>query len=145
MCYRCATNPSIHHHCHCIATVSSLLSHCGVTFTVTLSRFRRCHCDVAFIVTLSQCRCRSRVVAVPLLSHCRSVALSSPRGVIVAVMSLRGCGCGCGHGCIMVVVIMVVVVVMLWLSPSLLRHCGYCCHGHGCVVVVVIVASWLLP
>src|SRR6266850_873701 len=52
MCYHCATNPSIHHHCRRVAAVSSPLSHHGVTFTVTSSQFRRCHCDVAFIVAL---------------------------------------------------------------------------------------------
>src|SRR6266850_1441390 len=76
MCYHCATNPSIHHRCRRIAAVSSLLSHHGVTFTVTSLWFHRCHCDVAFIVALLRCRCRSRVVAVPLLSHCRSFVVA---------------------------------------------------------------------
>src|SRR6267142_1818979 len=99
MCYHCATNPSIHHRCCCITTVSSPLSHHGVTFTVTLSWFRCCHCDVAFIVALLQCHCRSRVVVVPSLSHCRGfvvtimVSLSSShcRGFVIAIVVSPSC------------------------------------------------------
>src|SRR6266850_2971821 len=94
MCYHCATNPSIHHHCRRITAISSPLSHHGVTFTVTSLRFRRCHCDVAFIVALLWCCCHSRVIAVPLLLHCRSFVIAimvSPlsshcRGFVVAVV-----------------------------------------------------------
>src|SRR6266850_1554690 len=112
MCYHCATNPSIHHHCCHITTVSSLLSHHGVTFTVTLSQFRHCHCDVAFIVTLLRCCCRSRVVAVPSLLHCR--------GFVVAVMvSPSSSHC---HGFVVVAVLPLSshcrsVVVTVSLSP----------------------------
>src|SRR6267142_2518187 len=99
MCYHCATNPSIHHCCRCVATISSLLSHHGVTFTVTSSWFHRCHCDVTFIVALLWCRCRSCVVAVPSLSHCRGFVVAvmvSPlslhcHGFVVAVMVLPLC------------------------------------------------------
>src|SRR6266850_5632958 len=78
MCYHCATNPSIHHHCCRVTAVSSLLSHHGVTF----------------IVALLQCRCRSHVVAVPSLSHCHGFVVAvmvSPssshcRGFVVAVV-----------------------------------------------------------
>src|SRR6266850_6129882 len=122
MCYHCATNPSIHHHCRRIATVLSLLSHHGVTFTVTSSRFCRCHCDVAFIVALLQCHCRSCVVAVPSLSHCR--------GFVVAVMvSLSSSHC---HG-------FVVTVVVSPLHLSRFRHC--CC---GVTFASVMVSSSLL-
>src|SRR6267142_1235366 len=118
MCYHCATNPSIHHHCCHITTVSSLLSHHGVTFTVTLSQFRHCHCDVAFIVTLLRCCCRSRVVAVPSLLHCR--------GFVVAVMvSPSSSHC---RGFVIAVVV----------SPSHLSR--FCCHHRG--VAFVIALSW---
>src|SRR6267142_324784 len=94
MCYHCATNPSIHHRCRRVATVSLPLSHYGVTFTVTSSWFRRCHCDVAFIIALLWCRCHSHIVAVPWLSHCCSFVVAvmvSPssshcRGFVVAVV-----------------------------------------------------------
>src|SRR6266850_389301 len=91
MCYRCATNPSIHHHrCHIVA-VSSLLSHHGVTFAVALSQFHCCHCSVAFmlvVVSLSPLPCRLHVgcgfiiaiMVLPLLLH--------HHGVIVAVILL---------------------------------------------------------
>src|SRR6266850_1844177 len=62
MCYRCATNPSIHHHCRHIAAMSSpLSSHCR-SFVITvvvlpsrLSWFRHCCYGVAFtsVVVLS--------------------------------------------------------------------------------------------
>src|SRR6266850_2143117 len=137
MCYHCATNPSIHHHCRCVAAISSLLSHHGVTFTVTSSWFRRCHCDVTFIVALSWCHCCCRgvtfmlvmvssspsrcclcrhIVMVLSLSWCclhhRIVAVSSSwfycRHCSVAfIVALSRC-CRCSH----------VVVV-----PSLLHHC----------------------
>src|SRR6266850_2314565 len=75
---------------------------------------------VAISSSPSWCRLRRCIVTVSLLWFCCrccgvtfTVASSSPRSVIVAVTSLRGCGCGCGHGHIMVVVIMVVVVVVL--------------------------------
>src|SRR6266850_2283069 len=102
MCYHCATNPSILHCCCHVAAVSSLLSHHGVTFTVTLSQFRHCHCDVAFIVALLRCRCCSCVVVVPSLSHCCGVVItvsSSPLWChlcrhIVAVSSSQSRRCG---------------------------------------------------
>src|SRR6266850_5340199 len=92
MCYHCATNPSIHHHCRCVAAVSLLLSHHGVTFTVTLSRFCHCHCDVAFIIALLRCHCRSCVVAVPSLSHCHGfvVAVIVTHGLLVHFLVLCG-------------------------------------------------------
>ena len=117
MCYHCATNPSIHHHCHHVAAVSLLLSHHGVTFTVTSLRFRRCHCDVAFIIALLQCHCRSRVIAVPSLSHYR--------GFVVAVMvSLSSSHC-CGF------------VVAIMVSPSHLSWFRRRCCGVAFVSVAV--------
>src|SRR6267142_1814748 len=133
MCYHCATNQSIHHHCCHITTVSSLLSHHGVTFTVTLSQFRHCHCDVAFIVTLLRCCCRSRVVAVPSLLHCHGFVVAvmvSPssshcRGFVIAVvvspshLSRFCCRC-CG---------VAFMSVAVSLSPS------RCCLRHRIVMV----------
>src|SRR6266850_2361691 len=162
MCYHCATNPSIHHCCHRVAAISSPLSHHGVTFTVTSSWFRRCHYNVAFIVTLLQCRCRSRVIVVPSLSHCCSFVVAimvSPSslhccGFVVAVMMspssshCRGVRC---HFIITVVVSPlslhrhgVVIVVLL----SLLQ-CHFCCHivvtsrCHCCSHIVVLSWLWL--
>src|SRR6266850_217112 len=66
MCYSCATNPSIHHHCRCIVAMSLLLSHHGVAFAVALLWFHcRCH-GVAFIVALSR-----------FCHHCRGVTFVS--------------------------------------------------------------------
>src|SRR6267142_2501475 len=161
MCYHCATNPSIHHRCRHVATVSLPLSHHGVTFTVTSSQFRRCHCDVAFIVALLQCCCHSRVVAVPLLSHCRSFVVAvmvSPssshcRGfVIVAVLpSLLHC-----RG-----VVVTVSSSPLWcrlhrrivaVSSSQSRRCGafavaslWFHHRHRHVTFIVTLSRCSLP
>src|SRR6267142_4327065 len=123
MCYHCATNPSIHHRCRHVATVSLPLSHHGVTFTVTSSQFRRCHCDVAFIVALLQCCCHSRVVAVPLLSHCRSFVVT----VMVSPSSLHCRG----------------FVVAVVVSPShLSRFCHHCCSVAFMSVAVSSSPSW---
>src|SRR6266850_2160193 len=115
MCYHCATNPSIHHHCCRVTAISSLLSHHGVTFTVTSSRFRCCHCDVTFIVALLQCRCRSHIVAVPSLSHCH--------GFVVTVMVSPSSSHCCGF------------VVAVVVSPS---HLSWF-HHHCCGVTFVSV------
>src|SRR6267142_1169876 len=119
MCYHCATNPSIHHRCCRIAAILSPLSHHGVTFTVTSSQFRHCHCNVAFIIALLQCRCHSRVVVVPSLSHCR--------GFVVAIMVSPSSSHCCGF---------VVAVVVSPLHLSQFRHC--CC---GVTFVSVAVLS----
>src|SRR6267142_2147142 len=121
MCYHCATNPSIHHCCHRVAAISSPLSHHGVTFTVTSSWFRRCHYNVAFIVTLLQCRCRSRVIVVPSLSHCCSFVVA----IMVSPSSLHCCG----------------FVVAVVVSPSHLSR--FCCHCCGVAFVSVAVLSSL--
>src|SRR6267142_403490 len=137
MCYHCATNPSIHHHCRRIAAVSLPPSHHGVTFTVTSSRFRRCHCDVAFIVALLRCHCRSRIVAVPSLLHCRGFVVAvivSPsslhcRSFVIAVvvspshLSRFRCRC-CG---------VAFVSVAVSSSPS------WCCL---CRCIVTVSSSW---
>src|SRR6266850_1552183 len=132
MCYHCATNPSIHHRCRHVATVSLPLSHHGVTFTVTSSQFRRCHCNVAFIVALLQCCCHSRVVAVPLLSHCRGFVIA----VVVSPSHLSQFCCRCCG------VTFVSVVVLLLPSRCCLRCCivmvsslSRCCL-HCCIVAV---------
>src|SRR6267142_5725996 len=118
MCYHCATNPSIHHRCCCIAAVSSPLSHHGVTFTVTLLQFHCCHCDVAFIVALLRCRCHSRVVAVPSLSHCCGFVVA----VMVSLLSLHCRG---------------FVVAVVVLPSHLSRFCRRCC-GVAFMSVVVL-------
>src|SRR6267142_2219671 len=119
MCYHCATNPSIHHHCHHVAAVSLLLSHHGVTFTVTSLRFRRCHCDVTFIVALLRCHYCSHVIAVPSLSHCCGFVVA----VMVSPLSLHCRG----------------FVVTVVVSPSHLSwFCRRCC---GVAFVSVVVSS----
>src|SRR6266850_1537151 len=107
MCYHCATNPSIHHRCRRVAAVSSPLSHHGVTF----------------IITLSRCRCRSCVVVVPLLSHCRSFVVT----VMVSPSSLHCRG----------------FVVAVVVSPShLSRFCHHCCSVAFMSVAVSSSPSW---
>src|SRR6266850_1893400 len=119
MCYHCATNPSIHHRCHCVAAVSSPLSHHGVTFVITLSRF--CHrrhsvtfASVTVLSSLLWCCLRvghGFVVAVavlPLSSHCHGFV------VVVVLPSSSHC-----HG----------VIVMVSLSPLW-------CHLHRRIVAV---------
>src|SRR6266850_8189464 len=71
MCYRCATNPSIHHHCHHVAAVSSPLSHHGVAFAVASSWFHHCRHGVTFVSVVvsslpSRCRLHCRIVVVSL-------------------------------------------------------------------------------
>src|SRR6267142_6281701 len=84
MCYRCATNPSIHHHHHCVAAMSSPLSHHGVAFAVTSSRFHHRHHGVTFVsvvVSLLPSRCCLRphiVVVLSSQSHrCGAFAVAS--------------------------------------------------------------------
>src|SRR6267142_1941335 len=90
MCYSCATNPSIHHHCRCIVAMSLLLSHHGVAFAVALSWFH-CHCHgVAFIVALSQ-----------FCHHCRGVTFVS---VMVSSLLLR-CRLHIGHSFIVAIMV----------------------------------------
>src|SRR6266850_1214524 len=102
--------------------------------------FKSCcfHCDVAFIVALLWCRCHSRVVVVPSLSHCCGFVVA----VVVSPSHLswfchRRCGvtfviasswcCRCGF----------VVAVAVSLSLSHRRHLVVSllqsCH---CMVVV---------
>src|SRR6266850_5682325 len=60
MCYHCATNPSIHHHCCHIAAVSSPLSHHGVAFmsVAVLSLPSWCHLHRHIVAVLSSPSCR---------------------------------------------------------------------------------------
>src|SRR6266850_1713493 len=158
MCYHCATNPSIHHCCCRITAVSSPLSHHGVTFTVMSSQFRRCHCDVTFIITLLRCRCRSRVVAVPSLSHCCGFVVAimvSPssshcRGFVIAVMvSPSHLSQFCRRCCGVAFVLVAVLSSPSWCSlPFHHCHCGVafvvassrCCRC-GFVVAVAVLLS----
>src|SRR6266850_926104 len=124
MCYHCATNPSIHHHCHHIAAVSLPLSHHGVTFTSVMvsslpswCRLRRrivtvlllplCHCS-AFAVTLSWFCC-----------PCRSVAF------VVTLSWFHHCHRGVAFAFVMAIAV----------SPSLSHHCG---------VIVAVASLWCL-
>ena len=154
MCYHCATNPSIHHHCRCVAAISSLLSHHGVTFTVTSSWFRRCHCDVTFIVALSWCRCCSRIVAVSLLqSHCCgafAVALSwfchRCHGVTFIIALSRFCCCRRGVTFASVMVSLLLLwchlhvghgfIITIMVSPS--HWSWFHCHYHGVAFIVTL-------
>jgi len=84
MCYRCATNPSIHHHCRHIAAMSSPLSHHGVAFTLVVvsslpSWCRLCRRIVA-VLSLPSCHCGAFAVA--LLWFCR------PRHSVTFVVAL---------------------------------------------------------
>src|SRR6266850_282747 len=106
MCYRCATNPSIHHRRRHVAAVLSLLSHHGVTFAVALLWFHCCHHDVAFVITLSRFR------------HCHhGVAFVS----VTVLSSLSWCHLRVGHG----------FVVAVTVSPSS-SHC----HSFVIIVVL---------
>src|SRR6266850_1012863 len=126
MCYRCATNPSIHHHrCHIVA-VSSLLSHHGVTFAVALSWFHHCHggvtfASVAVLLLPSQCHLYCRIIMVSSSQlHCCGA------GFVVAVTvspSLSHC-----HG----------FVVAVAMSPSCWLWFHHCHHG----VAFVVASSW---
>src|SRR6266850_729884 len=107
MCYRYATNPSIHHrrHCHCYIMVSPLLSHChGFVVAITMSplhwlQFRcRCH-GVAFIIALSQFHHRRGVAFIVALLWCCC------HGFVVAIMVLPSSSHCCG---------VVVAVALLW-------------------------------
>src|SRR6267142_2436735 len=133
MCYHCATNPSIHHCCHHVAAVSSPLSHHGVTFTVTSSRFCHCHCNVTFIVALLRCHCHSHVVVVPSLSHCCGFVVT----IVVSPSHLSRFHCRC-YG-----VAIVSVAISSLLSQCCLRCCivmvsslSQCCL-HCCIVAVL--------
>src|SRR6267142_2347694 len=90
MCYHCATNPSIHHHCRCVATVTS---------------WCHLHCHIVTVSSLPlQCRLHCRIVAVSLSqSHCCgafAVALSRfchrHHGVTFVIALLWFCRCHCG-------------------------------------------------
>jgi len=121
MCYHCATNPSI-------MAVLSLLSHYGVTFTVTSSRCRL-HVGHGFIVAIT---------VSPLSSH---------RCSAFAVASLQFHHHHCGF--------VITVVVLLSLSWCRLHHrivtvllslswCHLCiCHGFVVAVTVLPLGqSW---
>src|SRR6267142_2191663 len=123
MCYRCATNPSIHHHHRHIAAVSLPLSHHGVAFTLVAvsSLPSRCHLCCRIVVVLSLPSCRCGAFAVALLWFCcprRSVAF------IVALLQFRHC---C-HG-----------VAFVFVTVSLLPSR---CRLHiGCSFVVAVAVS----
>src|SRR6266850_1821726 len=92
MCYHCATNPSIHHCCCHVATVSSPLSHHGVTFTVMSSWFHLRHCIVAVLLLPSWCHlhiCHGFIVAVVVSPSCRSWFRCCRRGVAFVVALSR--------------------------------------------------------
>src|SRR6266850_5434683 len=102
MCYCCATNPSIHHHCHCVAAVLLLLSHHGGVFVIMVLPLLLHHCS--FIVAIA--------VSSSSLHHC---------GFVIAVTvsplcQLWFCHCHCG-------VTFASVVVL-----SLPSQCCLCCH-----------------
>src|SRR6267142_1528577 len=87
MCYRCATNPSIHHHRRHIAAMSSPLSHHGVAFTL-----------VVVSSSPSQCHLCRRIVAVS--SSPSWCCLRVCHGFVIAVTVLpshRSWFCHCRH------------------------------------------------
>src|SRR6266850_1970512 len=76
MCYRCATNPSIHHHCRHVAAMSLPLSHHGVAFmSVMVSSLPSwCHLRHRIVMVLLSPSCCCGAFAVALLwfrrRHC---------------------------------------------------------------------------
>src|SRR6267142_1053232 len=142
MCYRCATNPSIHHHRRHVAAVSSSLSHHGVAFM-----------SVTVLSLPSWCRLRRCIVTVLLspLCHCGAfpVALSRfhrPRHSVTFVVALLWFRCR-HHG----VTFAFVMVSLLPLRCCL--HVGHSfvfaiavlpssSHRHG--VIVTVTSLWCL-
>src|SRR6266850_161231 len=167
MCYCCATNPSIHHHCCRVLAMSLPLSHHGVAFTIALLQFHHhCH-SVAFIIALSQFRCCHHgvtfasvaVLLSPLwchLHHCIiAVSLSQLHHCCAFAVALLQCLC-----CRIIVVLsspsqchlrhhIIVVFVTILLSPS---QCHLHCHivtvspssSHCRGVTFIITLSWCL-
>src|SRR6267142_3392241 len=119
MCYSCATNPSIHHHCRCIVAMSLLLSHHGVAFAVALLWFHcRCH-GVAFIVALSR-----------FCHHCRGVTFVS---VMVSLLP-SWCHLCIGHGFLIAVVVL----------PSHWSQFHRCHHGVAFIVTSIRKKNFIL-
>src|SRR6266850_105188 len=139
MCYHCATNPSIHHHCRRVAALTSW-----------------CHLRHRIVVVLSSpswCRlriCHGFVIAVVVLPSCRSQFRCRRRGVaFVIALSWFRCCCGvafiitlsrcCHHGFVVAV-------------PLLLHCCGFIvaiamsplsshCRSVRCHFIIAIVVS----
>src|SRR6266850_1549105 len=129
MCYRCATNPSIHHHHRHIVAMSSPLSHHGVAFTsVTVSLLPlqcRLRCCI-IVVSLSQlCRCGAFAVASSRFRHrCCGVAFvvallpfhHRHRGVafMSVTVSSSPSRCCLHVGCGFIVTVTVLPLCWLW-------------------------------
>src|SRR6267142_946634 len=171
MCYRCATNPSIHHHCCCIVAMSSLLSHHGVTFTVMVSpsslhccgfvvaiamlpscrsQFYCCHCSVAFIITSSRCHHRSHIVTISLSpSQChlrhRIIAVSLSQSGCYGAFAVTSSQFYCHHRSVAFI-----VALSQCSSPFRCCRCSvtfivaslrFCFHCCGCLRHRIIVVS----
>src|SRR6267142_1723626 len=84
MCYHCATNPSIHHHCRRITAISSPLSrHCGFVVAIAMSPSSLHCCGVVVTVVSLRCLCCCIVAVLSSPSWCHLchrivVVLSSP-------------------------------------------------------------------
>src|SRR6267142_6082659 len=147
MCYRCATNPSIHHHHRHIVAMSSPLSHHGVAFTsvtVSLLPLQCClRCRIIVVLLLPLCCCSAFAVALLRLRHPRCsvafVVTLSPfhRHIVAVLLSPSWCRLRVCHG----------FVIAIAVSPSrwsLFHHCHHGvafvvaslrCHYRSCVVV----------
>src|SRR6266850_175031 len=164
MCYRCATNPSIHHHHRHIVAMSSPLSHHGVAFTLvtvsSLPSWCRLRCCI-IAVSLSQlCRCGAFAVASSRFRHrCCGVAFvvallpfhHRHRGVafmsvVVSSLPLR---CHLRHRILAVLLLQLCCCGAFAVASSWFRHCR---HGvafivassrfhHRCSVAFIIALS----
>src|SRR6266850_2186478 len=130
MCYRCATNPSIHHHCGHVTAMLSPLSHHGVTFMLVIvsSLPLRCHlcCRIVAVLSLPLCCCGAFAVALSQFHRPhRSVTF------VVAIVVSPSClsrfhRCHCG-----------VTFASVAVSSLPLQ----CCLHVGCGFIVAIVVS----
>src|SRR6266850_2204789 len=143
MCYHCATNPSIHHHCHHIAAVSLPLSHRSVAFIITLLWFHCCHCGVTFVFVMvsllpSQCCLhvgRHFIVAIAVSPSCQSQFRCCHRSVTFVVALSQ-----CHHRSCIIVVPLLSHHRSFIVAVAVLPSSSHCCHF---VIAVVVSPSHL--
>src|SRR6266850_1969799 len=170
MCYHCATNPSIHHHCHHVMAMLLLLSHHGVAFmsvavlslpSVSPSLLHCCGvivtvvslwCLCCHIVTVSllpsQCHLHHHIVAIlSLPSWCR---LHICHSFVVTIVVSPSCWSPF-HCCCRGVTFTSVTVLSLPLWCHLHVGCSFVIaivvlpsSSHHCGVVVTVASLWFL-
>src|SRR6267142_1770706 len=158
MCYRCATNPSIQHHCGHVTAMLSPLSHHGVTFMLVIvsSLPLRCHlcCRIVAVLSLPLCCCGAFAVALSQF-HRPHRSVTFVVAIVVSPSCLsrfHRCHCGVTFASVVVSSLQSRRCGAFTVTLSWFRHCHcsvafiialspFCCCHRGVAFMSITVSS----